>query len=238
MTVLTAQILAVEGLLAVLLVYWRLRKHGVRPPPELHFDAGAFRTQISWLPDCSDASDALATAAHDLFDTYRTSVQNLDGKASTLLGFVGGGSSALALLAGTDKIARPAFTPLLVVAVFALAVVFYFSLQCLLPRSRKNVNVEQLCDIAMLRSASGKSRVQALVGLEYLEAARQIVPIVGAKMFCLECAYTAFAVGVLAVVANAFLPVGPPRKALTIPVQCDITGTQILHCSLTTEAKP
>ena len=204
------------------------------PPPMTYPDAVSYRAAIVGLPDDSKAAETFSTNAAALFKTYSDSVQAVDGKIGTLLGYVGGGTSVLALLSGTGKIDKPAFTPLLVLALLALALVFYCALEGLRPQTRANPNVAELCDYALLRSMSGNSRMHALMGWEYLESSRNTVPILLAKATWLKRCYRAFAVGVIALVLNAILPstgtTAPQKK--NVPFTCITMLRSVFQCNI------
>lgn len=235
MSALTLQMIVAVALLCVALAYTRYarRRQGPSAPPVTYPDAKTYRTAIETLPEDCKAAETFSTNAAALFKTYADSVQAVDGKIGTLLGVVGGGTSVLALLGGTEKIARPPLTPLLILALLALAVVFYCALEGLRPQTRSNVNVAELCDVALLCSESGNSRMHALMGWEYLEATRNTVPILLAKADWLKRCYRAFAVGVIALVINALLPwnTPAPRRAVA-PLSCVGSPGRNFNCTV------
>jgi hypothetical protein len=210
----------------------------VNPVPS-YPDAVSYRAQIVGLPDASDAAETLATNATALYKTYRDSVAAVEGKIGTLLGYVGGGTGILALLSGTDKITKPTLTPLIVVSVIALLAVVFFSLEGLRPQGHLNPNVADLCDITLLRSMSGNTRMNAITGWENLEAARQMVPIVHSKGAWLKRCYLAFAVGVIALVANVLIPIPSTNTttSITVPFTCDVSSGKMANCAFTITGK-
>ena len=102
-------------------------------PSEGYPDDKQFRAGISTLSKDSTAAEAFADRAKSLHASYLDSMKALDDKASTILSFVGGGSGLIALAAGSDKLARPAVTPLLVLAAVYLFCVLGCCVAVLLP---------------------------------------------------------------------------------------------------------
>lgn len=235
MTPIVMQVVAVIAVSTAAIAYgaYVSRSRPGASPPMSYTDATAYRVAITGLPEDSKAAETFAANAAALFKNYSDSVQALDGKIGTVLGYVGGGTSVLALLGGSGKVERPTFTPLLVLALLALAFVFYCALEGLRPQSRASPNVAELCDLALLRSMSGNTRMQALMGWEYLESTRNTVPILLAKAGWLKRCYQAFAVGVIAVVLNAVLPSSETQPHVkTVPFTCTSALNTILHCDI------
>jgi hypothetical protein len=86
----------------------------------------------------------------------------LDSKASTLLGYVGGGASFLALLAGASH-AQVRVTPLLLVGAFALACCLGFSLAVLWGKNRVvEYGLDNYCRADFLEDPSNCARLAAL----------------------------------------------------------------------------
>jgi hypothetical protein len=208
----------IVGCFAVLCLKTTFRNWARFPPTEPgsgYPDDRQFRVGISTLADECKAAEAFAERAKALNLAYLDSMKALDDKASAILGFVGGGSGLIALAAGTDKLTRPAMTPLLI-----LASIFLFSMMAncvavLYPRRRGSVNIEQLCDVALLQSSAGKSRIDAIIGREHLEAARKAARVVRQKGFYLALAQVCFAFGIATLVTNALLPPLAARTAAT-----------------------
>lgn len=237
MTQTSLQFLLVAAIVAAAAVYWQTRNAGFpNPPAALYPPLDQFTAGLVNLPTSSDAATTFAEAANALFATFRDAKSELDAKATTLLGFVGGGSSVIAILAGSDKSLRLELTPLLGLAVVSLVSVLYYCLRCLYPRASPAPNASQFCDVGTISSPSGATRIQSLLGYEYLDAAREIVPIAQSKARRLGRAYIAFAVGVIALVANTVVA-APATTSKPLPVQCTSTAGKT-HCTITVEVKP
>lgn len=244
----SVQITEAVALIVISGVYlWNLStRKALEGPPAPYAPAAEFRTAIQALPDDCEAAGTFAQSAADLFKTYRESSAGLDAKIGTVLGFVAGGSGVFAILSGTDKIARPVLSPLIIVAALALVAVFLCAFEGLRPQLRNSPNVAELADPKLMVAANGKSRMNALMGWESLEAARQIVPIVQHKVRWLQRSYAAFAIGVLALVLNAISPIPAPSSGTTtttttyrVPTACTIaTKANDFKCTITaTETK-
>jgi hypothetical protein len=208
-------------------IYWLSlrRRPGLTPLPPDYPSSADFRKAVEGLPDECKAAETFSKSAADLFKTFRESSAAFDSKLGSVLGFVAGGSGVLALLSTTDKVARPTLSPLLLLAVVALVAVFVCAFEGLRPQERRNPDVAQLVDAALMGATNGNSRMNALMGWQNLDAARQLVAIVAYKSRWLKRCYGAFALGIFALVLNAITPVPAASSAVTttkytVPVSC------------------
>jgi hypothetical protein len=203
-------ILMIAGSAWLFLVKWK-RDWGkpFNPAPSASYPTeDAYVSDIKSLPEECKASESLADRGKDLFSSYLDSMKALDDKAAAILGFVGGGAGLIALASGTEKpLAHPVVTPLLVLASVYLFGVLASAIAVQLPRNRGSVNVERLCDVAVMTSPKGKSIFDALVGREYIEASRKAVVVLRQKAVFLAIAQILFSFGVAALVANALAPI-------------------------------
>jgi hypothetical protein len=225
------------GLVIVLICYLRKldsRRPVIRPDPTYPKKA-AFLQATSTLS--TDAPAVLAARATDLYKTFRKTSAKLDAKIGTVLGFVAGGTGVFAVLTETDKITRPAISPLLGVSVIALVAVFVCSFEGLLPQLSGSPNVADLADPALLSAENAKSRMLALMGWENLDAARQLVPILRKKAEWLKRCYIAFSFGALALVLNAITPISSDASTKTmtleVPSSCFVVSAKHTKCTLT-----
>lgn len=203
-------------------------------PAATYLDLVAFAQATVGLPAACDAAKSFFDNAAALYKTYKDSIQTNETKIGTLLGYVGGGTGVLALLSGTSVVAAPALTPLLILAIVSLATVFWCALEGLRPVRHSNVDVAQLCDFSLLSSPSGASRMNALMGWQYLEASRELVAITLTKARWLKRCYNGFALGVIALVLNALLPIPqtPNTPSASITLNCTIPTQAKLDCTL------
>jgi hypothetical protein len=212
--------------------FWGAVDVSARPgyPDETDWSAAA-----QTLAADSKPAEAFAGRAKDLHSAYQDTMKALDDKAAAILGLIGGGSGLVALAAGSDKVARPVVTPLLVLAAVYLFCVLAALIAVQIPRRRASVNVERLCNVALLKADGGKSQIDAIMGREYLEAARSAFLISRTKASYLWAAQVLFAFGVGAIVLNSLIPSGvgtkePPVTSTT--AHCAI-GQSVIDCTLT-----
>jgi hypothetical protein len=98
-------------------------------------------------------------AAADLTEARRA----LDAKAGALLGYVGGGASLLALLAGGSRV-QVQLTPLLGVGALALSCCLVFALGVLWAKNRVvEYGLDNYCTVAFLTDPKNRGRLAALV---------------------------------------------------------------------------
>jgi hypothetical protein len=202
-------------------------------PRQGYLAEAAFVEDIATLPDECKAAESLADRGKDLYSNYLDSMKALDDKASTILGFVGGGTGIIALASGSEKmLTPPVVTPLLILSSIYLFGVLGSAIAVQLPRNRGSINVERLCDVPMMKSSSGKSKLDALIGREYVEASRKAVVVVRKKAIFLSIAQMCFAFGVASLVMNALLVtpsvVKPPQET---NLRCTVSQATI-DCNL------
>ena len=89
----------------------------------------AYEKMCAALPVSSNGPAPFSDAARGLFQTYTTGLSDMEAKATGILGFVGGGTSIVAVL-GTSPDRNLPLTPLLVFAGILLAIVLVCSVLC------------------------------------------------------------------------------------------------------------
>lgn len=201
-------ITAAVSLAALLIIGWTLygvfaRVHAPPTPFASKASLSAYAAECAKLPEMCEAAGVFSDSAKELLATFRASQAALDTKATGILGFVGGGTSAVAL-AGTTVSKTLAITPLLVVTAAMLVGVLALAVCALYPRSSGEPDVHAVSDMSIISAANGKPYMQAWMGAQYLEAARQQVAIVAKKSYFVSGAFALFALAVATLVFNFF----------------------------------
>lgn len=193
-----------------------------------------YQDMCSALPADSTAPEPFASAAKDLFQTYISALGEMEAKATSILGFVGGGTSIVAVLgASVDR--NLVFTPLLAFSGSVLTLVLLSSILALYPQVRKSPNVAAMANANTLAAANGGSYVNAWMGEQYVEAARQCVPILMRKSYLVRSALELFVIAVVALVIN-FLSLARQGDHRAQPIKTCISHTQ-QHCQSKGEEK-
>ncbi len=210
---------------ALLLPHWK-RDWGpidVSPDPGYPNDPD-WRAAVRTLPAESTPAEAFSGRAKEMHSAYEDALKALDDKAAAILGLVGGGSGIVALAAGSEKIARPTVTPLLILAAVFLFCVLASLIAVQIPRRRATADVERLTSVRLLKADAGKSEIDAIMGREYIEASRSAYVVLRKKASHLWAAQLLFAFGVCTIVLNALIPSGLSKEQA-------VTST-VLHCTI------
>jgi len=196
----------------------------------------------------SDASDVLVDRVSKLYDELNDATKTQEAKATTILGFVGGGASLYALVTQAQSGSHVGVTVML-----GLAALFFLSslLACLLclvgrrrpglPRIRTQLAAANVLDAP----TTTKARISAYLLLLLLDRTEGYRRVNIVKSYFMELAQQLFAFGVLAIVVNYFLagfaqpaPKGPttvhcatPKAKLVNATSLDCTITEDTHGS-------
>jgi hypothetical protein len=213
--------------------YWRDRfEHPI--PVE---DYGSFEAFCEATPQLADNAQTAEPAMYlgdrvtKLYDEANDATKNIETKATTILGFVGGGASIFALSLGSTNGARISPSALLVVALAYFLGSLVACLACLVGRKRRGLPElrREFASAAVLNDPrTTKSRVAAYLFLAWLNRFNEFIGINLKKSYAIEVAQQLFAFGVLAIVMN-YLILGfakpPPPKPTAI--HCKVAGKTV-----------
>jgi hypothetical protein len=232
-----ALLLAVVLLVATVLLiiwrhtsYWRARLASGNPVN----DCGSFEDFYRATPQLHDNDKTAEPAIYltervtKLYDEANDATKNIETKATTILGFVGGGASIFALSMGSSGTARMSVTPLVVAALLYFVGALVACLVCLVGRKRRGIpelrrefgSADVLND-----SRTTKSRVAAYMFLALLSRFYDFIKINAKKSYAIEVAQQLFAFGVLAIVMNYLvLALVPPTPVRPAQLHCSASG--------------
>jgi hypothetical protein len=129
----------------------------------------------------------------------------LDAKASTLLGFLGGGISLLAILAkGTN--AAPPITPLLIAGAVGLLLSLIYALAVLWAKGREDqYGLDNFCFVHFLKEPENRARLAAMVAYNGIEKSVGLFADLCDKGWSLTAAQFFFVLGAVLLVLNSFV---------------------------------
>jgi hypothetical protein len=196
------------GLLFAVIVVGRtfLRYRNVKASKSI-FDGGEteeYASKCKELGQTVGGASRFREAAKSLFKTYTDAITEMEAKAGRILGFVGGGTSVIAILgiANQDKVH---FSPLLIFALALFPLVLLSALGALYPIVRQAPDVAHLARLDNLEDLVSDAYVNLWMGGQYVEAARQCSPIVVKKSYLVRAALALFAIAVISLLSNSFI---------------------------------
>jgi hypothetical protein len=213
-----------------------------RPPGRVRFlEFSALTPQLK-SADKADAMAVLVERIGKLYDDANDGTKVQEAKASTILGFVGGGAGLYALAVESKAAAHPSFTWLIAIGITFLALTLVGTLLGLVGRPRRGLDTlrDEFADPLILNDpATTKARVAGYLFIKMLDRYDDFRGISLVKAFYIEAAQMLFAFGVISLVANYGVLVSgkkleptPSSVHCTVPaaagkqtsVDCTITG--------------
>lgn len=148
----------------------------------------------------------LLLARVDKLTSDLTATRNgLDTKASTLLGFLAGGVSVLAVLGKASK-AAPPLTPLLTAGAAALVASLIFALAVLWAKPRElEFGLDNYCDVGFLKNPENNGRLAAMVSHSGIEKSIGLFQDTVDKGRLLTSAQLFFVLGAVLLALNSFV---------------------------------
>lgn len=205
---------------------WELALGGQSDP-----ERGTFADFVKATPHLDDGEQAAAAPAFlvdratKLFDEVTDTTKGQEAKATTILGFVGGGTSLYALTAPIKGLVQPGQTALIAAALAFFLLSLLACLRCLVARRRRGLPelATELGSAQVLNDPhTTKARVASYLFIIMMDRVNRARYINFTKAYSMELAQQAFALGVLCFVANyglnAYLPStarGPAATAAT-----------------------
>jgi hypothetical protein len=214
--------------------HWAPRfAHEADPEPE----RGTFAQFVKNTPQLKDNDKTaepallLVDRASKIYDEVNDATKGLEAKATTILGFVGGGASLYALSAGTSG-AHPSFSVLLGFALAYFLLSLGSCLLCLVGRTRRGMPElrDEFANVALLNDQNTtKARVAAYLFMLVQDRTDSFRRINVRKSYYMELAQQMFALGVIAIVANAVVVAYTPAPAAKpSSVHCAGSGKSIV----------
>jgi hypothetical protein len=161
-----------------------------------------------------------------LYEEANTAVTAQEAKASTILGFVGGGAGLYALAVEAKAAAHPAFSWLLATGILFLVSTLVGTLLCLAGRPRRGMDVlrDEFTDPETLNDpATTKARIIGYLFITMVDRYDAYRKINLAKGYFIELAQELFAFGVIALVANyGVSALAGPAKAKPTAINCTL----------------
>ena len=165
--------------------------------------------QYRWLTvEDGEAAAFLFEEAKAAFDSTRVGIQNLDTKASTLIGIVTTGLGAISLLGDPSKI--PGRTPFLFVGLALLAVALFAAVLVLPSRGIPVPTLSNYALLSILAVNDNKARIQYELIETWLRDTRRAEAIAGGKARLLIIAAFTIVLGVLCLSANWAIGINNP----------------------------
>ncbi len=217
---------------AVFLV-WRYRSfwsEELSEPADRH-KIGSFHKFVASTPSLTDAEPALflVDRVSKLYDEILDATKSQEAKATTILGFVGGGASLIALSFGSSASAHPAVTALLMLSLAYFLATLLACLLSLVPRERRGLPElnEEFAKVRVLNDGdTTKARVAAYLFLALEQRVNDFRRINVAKSYFIELAQLLFAFGVITVLANYLVSAQVPAPAVKpTTLHCKSSGT-------------
>lgn len=201
----------------------------------------AFVIDTGELDDAERKSDAavyLGDQVAKIYDEVIVASRNLDAKATTILGFVGGGASLYALTAETKTAAQPHPSALLALGIAFFLLSLLACLGCLVVRIRAGLPAlrDQFAAPAALNQTklTTKARVAAYIFMQLQDRLDANRPINAYKSMFVEMAQDLFAFGAIVIVVNyavvAYTGGTAPAKTATTCTITLVGSTSKLEC--------
>jgi|HubBroStandDraft_2_1064218.scaffolds.fasta_scaffold32842_2 hypothetical protein len=205
------------------------------PPTFSDFAADTCRLNDESSPD---ATGVLLDFATKLYEELTQATKGIEAKATTLLGFVGGGASLYALAVETKTASASAYTPLIGLSILFFLGCLAASLACLTALRQKGTDrLEDLLSINTLNSGTiTKSRVSAYLFLLVADRFSSFRKINMFKALWIEAAQLMFAFGAACLVLNyttLALTAKPAQLGSPSRIYCALhghTGRAIMDC--------
>lgn len=213
--------------------YWKGRFASILPGE----DYGSFEDFCAATPQLTD-NDKTAEPAIFLtdritkvYDEANDATKNLETKATTILGFVGGGASLFALATSSGSAPAVSVTPLVVAGLVLFLGALVACLSCLVGRKRRGLpelRREFASAVVLNDPRTTKSRVAAYLFLALLNRFYDYIRINAKKSYSIEVAQQLFAFGVIAIVLNYFVAAAAPRPpAKPVTIHCTASGKTV-----------
>ena len=218
---------------AVVLI-WRYRsfwKDTLAEPDADDDGVGSFDTFVASTPQLNDAEPALflIDRVSKLYDEILDATKSQEAKATTILGFVGGGASLFALSFGSSTSAHPAVTALLLLSLAYFLATLFACLLSLVGRERRGLPEldDEFAKVPVLNDGhTTKARVAAYLFLVIEERVNDLRRINVTKSYYIELAQQLFAFGVITVIANYLVSAQVPAPiAKPTTLHCKSSGT-------------
>jgi hypothetical protein len=209
-----------------------------------------FRDFVERTPHLTDndktaePSMFLIERASTFYDEMNDAVKAQEAKATTILGFVGGGASLIAVTSTSTVASHPVVTALLALALIYFMATLVACLYCLAGRPRIGYPVlrDQFCSPEMLDDPNmTKARLAAYFYLLTEDRINNFRYINATKAYFVELGQQFFALGVFALIANFGVSVFAPTSSVGAIMRCQTSGATLgasnsLTCTTNSEA--
>jgi hypothetical protein len=197
---------------------------------------GTFEEFIAATPQLNDNDKTaepslfLVDKVSKMYDEVSDATKTNEAKATTILGFVGGGASVIAVTSAGGN-GHVAITALLGLALICFLGTLFACLMCLVGRQRQGLPElrEQLASTDVLNDP--RTTKARLAGFFFLITENRVMSFLRinlVKAYYIELGQQLFALGVLALVANfavtAMAPTSPPKPTV---VRCQASGRAV-----------
>jgi hypothetical protein len=201
-----------------------------RPPSNYEDDDTEFAKTLESNKPNVDAATLLLDRVDKLTGEYAASAASLDGKANTILGFLGAGVGIIAVVQGGPTSSSIVPTPLLVTGFALTLAALAFSLAALWVRPSVTANLENFSKASFLKSTDAKALLAARLAHSYLAYQREKLQPLFLKAAAVKGAQLLFALGAAALAANVLVPM-PKEKAKVRETKCIVQKTLTVDCS-------
>ncbi len=216
-------------------------------------DRGTFADFVEATPQLNDNDKTaepslfLVDKVSKMYDEVSDTTKGQEAKATTILGFVGGGASVIAVTAATGSGGHVTITALLGFALICSLGTLFACLMCLVGRQRQGLPElrEQLASTVVLNDPrTTKARLAGYFFLITVNRVMSFLRINAVKSYYIELGQQLFALGVLALVANfAVTALAPASRPTPVVIRCQASGKTVvasnaLTCTTKNGASP